>query len=296
MRIIVTGASGFLGKNIVKKLIDDGQVEIHALTSQTEILQREFAGVNNVKVGESEDIALGKYNFNKEDVLINCAFPRLAMGGEFAQGLEYISRTLSSAVERGIGAVINISSQSVYSSQRNSAASESDTLVDLETVYATGKYATELLTGVTCYKTAYTNIRMASLIGPTFNQRITNKLVDNALGNGEISVATGKEKFGFLDIEDAVMGILEIIQLPSEKWKKVYNLGGRQEYSLLEIANTIAKVFQEEMGRAIEVKISPGTSTINTALDTTLLSMDTGYQQGVTLEESIRKILKEKLK
>lgn len=296
MRVIVTGAGGFLGKSIVKKLVDDNQIEVLAITSQAKSLQKEFEKAKNLKVGTQEDVVLGKYKFDREDVLINCAFPRDAIGAEFAQGLEYISKTLRATVERGISAVINISSQSVYSSQRNSAASESDTPIVLETVYAVGKYATELLTEAICYQNVYTNIRMASLIGPTFNQRVTNKLVECALEKGEISVNTGEEKFGFLDIDDAVVGILKLAQLPRAKWKKAYNLGGRQAYSLLEIANTIAKVFRGEMDKTIKVKISSGTATVNTALDNTLLSTDTGYQQTVTLEESIRRILKEKIK
>lgn len=296
MRIIITGAGGFLGKNLIQGLAGCSHIQICAITSQVEILKKQFGQVKNMEFWSAEILSSAECSLSKEDILINCAFPRRSDGEYLAQGLDYIFNILRTAVQKGIGGVINISSQSVYSQKRESAAVEEETSVELESMYAAGKYAAELLTAAICSEIAYTNIRMASLIGPGFDQRVTNRLVDCALKNGEITIQTGSEKFGFLDVEDAVSGILSLLRRPFSSWRPVYNLGGAGAYSLLDIANVIVDVFHEELERNVALNICTGESAVNTAVDSDLLSMDSGYHQNVSLKESIRRILNAKLK
>lgn len=296
MRIIITGAGGFLGKNLIQELIKWKHVQICAVTSQVEILKKQFAQAENMEFWPAETLSLAECGLNKEDLLINCAFPRRSDGEALARGLDYTFNILRMAVQSGIGGVINISSQSVYSQKRDLAAVENETPVELESMYAAGKYAVELLTAAICDDIAYTNIRMASLIGPGFDQRVTNKLVDNALKNRKITIRAGKEKFGFLDVEDAVSGIVSLIRLPFRSWRPIYNLGGTEAYTLLDIANMIVDVFREELGINVTLDVLAGESVSNTDVDSSLLTADTGYQQAVSLKASIRKILNAKLK
>ena len=98
-----------------------------------------------------------------------------------ADGLKYIQSVFEKSVEGNAAVIVNISSQSVYSQKRTEAATE-ETPVCLESPYAVGKYAVELMLESICRgsKTRYTNLRMASLIGPGFDQRIVNRLVRQA--------------------------------------------------------------------------------------------------------------------
>lgn len=290
MRIIISGSSGFLGKHILERLAGS-DMEIYALTSQIGTLAGFCEGFSNIKVSGRDALHNREIPVSADTVLINCAFPRNTRGENFAVGLDYISELLQDAVDQGIGAVINISSQSVYDPQRDYAADEESPVIP-SSLYAVGKYASEMVTRAVCRDRSYTNIRLASLIGPGFDQRVVNKLVKFAISSGRISVKDNAQRFGFLDVEDAVSGILSILDLPAENWSNVYNLGGNQTYSLVEIARSIVSVFSDTYQKKVEVEIQKDDSAakLNTALDCSRLQKEAGYRQNITLEESIRRI------
>lgn len=294
MRIILTGAGGFLGRGLLERL-RDAETEVCALTSQAEDLALRFQGSGNLSFLPGDALLTGALRISQGDILVNCAFPRLASGAPFAQGLRYLRDSLRAAANQGVGGVINISSQSVYSQVRECAATE-ETEAAPENMYAVGKYAAELMTESVCAgHCPCTHVRLASLIGPGFDQRVTNKLVEKARLEGRLVVQNSLQQFGFLDIEDAVSGILGLVALPPERWRPVYNLGAEGTYSLPEIARTVAAVCRAELGREIVVDVTEGDAVLNTALDCTLLQFDTGYRQRVSLEESIVRILRRQL-
>lgn len=293
MRIFITGAGGFLGRNLIERLLNTQCFNVCAISAQKSVLKKHYG--DRILYITLEDIINQKILLNKDDILINCAFPRQSNGEEFAQGLEYVAKVLFIFTQCGIGSVINISSQSVYSQYRTSPAIENITSVDLQTMYAVGKYSSELFTSLLCSNLNYTNVRMASLIGPGFDQRVTNKLIDSALKYKKIVIQTGHEKFGFLDVKDAVDGLLRLILTPSDKWKNIYNLGNSNSYSLLNIAHTIADVFKDELNQEIEIEVNKSDFLLNSSIDVTLFSKDTGYKPITTLQESIRLILRYKL-
>lgn len=288
-KILITGAGGFLGTSLLKKLSACKETTVYAFTFAFERERETFIKAENIiPVDNSE---ADTFDYSQIDVMINCAFPRNADSAVISDGLDFVAKVIKNASSEGVGAVINISSQSVYCSTRSNPATENDTPF-LETKYAVGKYASELLTNTLCSDIPHTNIRMASLIGPNFDQRVTNKMVDIALEKGELNVNDDSQYFGYLDIEDAVRGILSLLTIPAEKWNSVYNLGDSKTYSLKDIAETISDVFKEERGQDIKIELTSGTKELNSALNGSLLLNDTGFKPEVSLKESIRRILK----
>ncbi len=293
MNIIVTGASGFLGRELVSQLGESNKYTVVALTSNKNELEKYFSENANVVVFDREGLFKQNIKIEKKDVLINCAFPRSA-DQDLAEGMEYVKSVLEVAVQNRIGAVINISSQSVYSSKRKKPANEEEK-VQLNSMYAVGKYATELLTQSICREIPYTNIRLASLIGPGFDQRVTNKLVDIALDKKNLSIKIGKQYWGFLDVEDAARGISSLLNIPLNKWRKIYNLGSNSAYTLLEVAQVIKKVLKETYDIEISINTEVAESEQSSALDSTAIEQDTGYVPTIILEESIRRIISKKI-
>lgn len=292
MRIIITGAGGFLAQHLIKRFAENKSITLCALTSQYEKLEKQFRKEQNINIYDKDAIQQKQLILSEKDILINCAFPRNQAGTAFAEGLLYIQTVLLAAAKQGVGAVINISSQSVYDPERSYPAAEHSPLC-LNTVYAVGKYTSELLTESICTAIPYTNLRMASLIGPGFEQRITNKLAKAALLNGELTVMENKQQFGFLDIEDAVDGIENIIGLDAMRWSGIYNLGGDHTYSLLEIAEVIADILWKKYGRKIQIRTKKDTQVLNTSLNCSLIKKETGYKQNRTLEYSMSKIIEQ---
>ena len=292
MKIVITGAGGFLGEHIIRQCLkQDSKIEILAITSKMKSLSQKY--YDYIEVIDRKQ--LDKIVWNEIDILLNCAFPRNNDGEQMAYGLSFISDTITRATVGGVGAVINISSQSVYGTRREKYVTEADK-IHLESHYAVGKFATELLTQSLCRNIAYTNVRLASMIGPGFDQRVTNKLIDIALEQGCISIKTGKQYWGFLDVADGAKGIISLLSLEPRKWKKIYNLGGEKAYTLLEIAETISLVLNKYYGKKISIKCIPDEKIFNSGMDSSSLKKDTGFWVNTSLEESILRIIQQKVK
>ena len=286
-KIVITGASGFLGSHLVERLKEDQRYEVYALSSKLDELENRLGGENVVYVYKNDLRA----EMLKDSIVINCAYPRNSTGTVIADGLRYIQKVFEAAVESEAKAIINISSQSVYSQQRTEAATE-ETPVCLESTYAVGKYAVELMLESICKgsKTCYTSIRMASLIGPGFDQRIVNRLVKQALETGKLTVKRNQQKFGFFDVEDAVSGIVAMLGTVEKDWKSVYNLGGSVAYTLVKIADTVKDAVKSEAAKIVDIIVTDGDETGNSGLDARLFENDFDSVATYELIESVKAI------
>ncbi len=291
-KIVITGASGFLGRHIVERIKDRQTHKVFALSSHPDEL-RETIGGRNVEYHHKNAIFRSQANeIIERAIIVNCAYPRNTTGSEIADGLKYIQRVFESAVNNRATAIINISSQSVYSQYRSEIASE-ETPVCLESPYAVGKYAVELMLESICKgnNTNYTSLRMASLIGPGFDQRVVNRLVKQAFTGEVLHVVSSDQRFGFLDVEDAVSAIISIIEKDPVCWKPVYTIGNGEEYSLIDIANIIMQSFIE-MGIPFPgMEIEYEKKTCRTGVGYQLINKDTGFTPEYSLKDTVYRIL-----
>ena len=286
-KIVVTGAAGFLGSHLVERLRTDERYEVYALSSKPSELQEKLNG-KNIKYLYKDEL---NAELMVDAIVINCAYPRNSTGTEIADGLKYTQMVFEAAAEFNAAAIINISSQSVYSQKRMEIATE-ETPVCLESPYAVGKYAVELMLESICRRreTAYTNLRMASLIGPGFDQRIVNKFVMKLQKHESITIVHQNKKMGFLDVEDAVKAIISIVNYPRKSWKTVYNVGNGQGYTVEEIYDAVISTLGYEPD-ADEVIIKTGTDDSSTAVSFEKINTDTGFISSTDLKESIKKIV-----
>lgn len=291
MIIAITGASGFLGINLVEELLKKDTNFIMAFTSQKKPLENKFKN-RHVNVFERE--AFFKVQLKDVDVLINCAFPRNNDNRQMAVGLKYVNDVLNHAVHCGVKTVINISSQSVYSQQKEHAADEYTELC-LDSIYAVGKFASELLTNTICKNIRHTNIRLASLIGPDFDQRLVNKMIDNALARHKIKILSGSQSFGFMDVEDAVLAIISVVNDKEKHWNEVYNLGIKGGYSLYDISSCI-KDNLIKFGVDVFIEQSEEIYLINSALSCDSFYNQFKFKPVNTLNDTVKKIIIAKLK
>lgn len=292
-KIVVTGAGGFLGSNLVEALKEKSEYFVYSLSSQGKELQELNPSKNILYCHKNAVFSDEGEQILRNAIVVNCAFPRNSTGTEMADGLRYIQRLFDRSKECGVKAIINISSQSVYSQTREKPATE-ETPVCLESPYAVGKYATELMlesvfrgTGI-----VYTNLRMASLIGPGFDQRIVNRLVKQAILEHIVSVNMSQQKFGFLDITDAVSGIFKLLQSTNTLWHTIYNLGTFKGYSLEELAHCICTVSEKEFQLSIKTVYEYSEKYSNSMIDCRRFYQDFLWQPTVSMELSVKKIMK----
>lgn len=279
MNILVSGAGGFLGSELICCLLTDPSVRVLALSGQKEWLTGRFGSYPNFQL--VSEIPQGI------DVFIHCAFPANANGEQLANGLDYSFDLYQEARNQKVGAVIHISSQSVYSQKKDAAATEK-TVPDLGTKYAVGKYAVEKLTNAFFSEIPHTNLRMASLIGPSSDGRILNRFVKQVIAGKDLHIVADSQYFGFLDVRDAASAIAKYALSNPVMWEEVLNLSSGRSYSLREIAECVVGV-GSEFGFQSSVIIGDETGDIrNSMLDGKRLENLLSWKAEIPLEQTIR--------
>lgn len=289
--VAVTGAGGFLGSRLVPALLQHDDVEVVAVTSKG----RDEIEEPGSPCGRLAVVAPNRFVQDAcgpaVDVLINCAFPRNSGGESFARGLDYSFRLLRFALDGGAKAVVNVSSQSVYGESRLHAAGDNAPIC-LETPYAVGKYAIELALRTLCGDLPFTNIRLASLVGPGFDQRVVNRMVGIGIERGSIRVEERGRVFGYLDVRDAVDGIVTVALSNPAHWEPSYNVGGEGGSSLTDIADAVARCLGDH---GIPVSISGDEEREGAAATSEIVSQrmrsQFGWEPRYSLEDSVSEIV-----
>lgn len=293
--VMVTGASGFLGKKLVGILLSCcARVIAVSTKDKTKIA----CGLgyscfpDNLTVIPTNDSELIQGSMDGVDVLVNCAYPRNSSGEDVARGLKFIANVFSWSNDHKVGNIINISSQSVYAKNRACPANE-ETSVSLESSYAIGKYATELMLSGICSTSNTTSVRLASLIGPGFNQRLINKMAKGANTTGVITVVDGSSRFGFLDVVDAAAALLTLIESEDEEWRPVYNIGAQAQYTPYELACIVRDCFGS-LGMTVNVRREGvERETICSSMDSSLFEKSFGWRPKTSIQESVAAIVRD---
>ena len=102
----------------------------------------------------------------------------------------------------------------------------------------------------------HTNLRMASLIGYNFDQRLVNKFVKQVAAGKELNIPQTDQMFGLMDVRDAASAICRAITSDSSTWDIVYNVGVRGAYSIKELADHVVNHAKAHLGYHGAVKVS----------------------------------------
>lgn len=288
--VLVSGASGFLGKELVSQLLEQTDYRVIALTSNKDKLQRVLGKKPNLLI-------LNTFTWRKEitevhvDVLVNCAFPRSSDSEKLAEGLDFTEKFIREALDFNIHKIINISSQSVYSQKEKSSTDESST-VRPESIYGMTKYATEKIVSSLCESSNqnidYSNIRLASLTGNEFDVRMTNRFVKKALAGETLVVNGGNQKISYLEVRDAAKALITMINTDSNTWRTIYNLGNYHYLSVLDIATFVKKTAISYQINNVDIEVSEGSSNFNNLISSDLFYNDFQWKPNYTIQLMIK--------
>ncbi|MCE7791184.1 NAD(P)-dependent oxidoreductase [Salipaludibacillus sp. CUR1] len=272
--VLVSGANGFLGKALVKQLLESNNYNTIALTSEVKKLQSYFTDHSNLTVLNVSDWKKEINRMTNIDVLINCAFPRASNPRKLAEGLDFTEKLIRDAIDINIDSVINISSQSVYSQKAKSSPDEFAEVAP-ESLYGMAKYASEKIVASLCdSEINYSNIRIASLTGPDLEARMTNKFVKNALDGEKITVNGRGQKVSYLDVKDAASALMSMVKKDSCEWNTVYNLGNIHYYSVFEIAETVRETAKKYSIADVNIEVYEGNDSFNNLINSDLFYND----------------------
>lgn len=288
--ILITGANGILAQKLIEKCNNKSQYNITASTRNIQNLKTRLAGVNYINNTDLIETEILK----NIDIVVNCAFPRTEDIKAMHEAMLFYKCLVLKSIDMGVKGFINISSQSVYGSYRETPSYEINDL-NPEDIYALTKCLIEDIGWALAKDTPLklTSIRLASLIGKEYPQRVINKMIKFGYQNKKIAVQNDKNIFGYLDIEDAAEGIYQFIKNSDiEKWKAIYNFGVKPDYSqnLAFIAKEIKKLF-EKRNIKIELEIikKEKADKLQT-MNSKWFYEDSNWQPKITLEKSIEKI------
>lgn len=293
MKIVITGASGLLGTELINQL-QETEHQIFALTSNKEALQSMWK--DKIQIHSWSDWEEGIFTFTDIDVVIHCAFARAHKGGEkIAKALFFTKKMFEDLKVKRVPNLINISTQEVYG-KKASPWRESDG-VEPNTIYGTAKYFTELLAND--YSNGNdlnsTNIRLAGLLSKDTDTRMVNKFVNQVLNENPIKILDGKLVFSQLDVRDAASGLLALLSIPGKNWNSVYNLGYTKSYSIQEIAQTVQEV-GKNYDKSVEIIKEESNAELQAELDSSKMYNDTGWTPKYDMSNITKSIFEFKLK
>lgn len=284
--ILVTGAGGVLGSSFINALLPS-EYKIYALDLKKEFMSARIKPQGHISFFDTEDLKNGTVPLSNVDLILHCAFARTQQGADLTASIDFTESIFKLAAQHKVKGVINISSQSIYGNYRENPSVETDVANPLD-MYAVSKYACEKISRYFSNRdTKISNVRLASLIGPQFSERLVNKMLKFAVENKRMNVVGGEQIFSFLDIRDAVSGLMAMCAVEPDLWKEVYNLGNNENYSILVLAQTIQQVVQTRKSFKVDIDFAPQDIKMKIKLNNDLFFKDFNWKAKNKLADTI---------
>lgn len=280
-KILLTGAGGFLGRQLLWHLKESDNYFVYAVTSNVEKLSR-VVSASNIEIVEINT----EVNLNEIDIVIHGAFARTGKSHDLITSLEYSNNIFQAAISNKVPAIINISSQSVYGNNENIPWTENEDMMPND-MYGLAKASSEiLLKGLSKNSsTVITNIRLSSIM---INARFVNVFVQNAIDGNPINIVGGTQRVSFMDIRDAVDGIIALLDISTSKWEMAYNLGTGKQNSILEIAEIVKEVAKSYSDKEVVINIDKKDISLNPCMDVSKFTNLTSWTAQYDINEIVR--------
>ena len=278
--ILVTGAAGFIGSNLVKRLFSDVKnIKVIGIDSITDyydvnikyerLKEIEAIGGDWTFVHDSiayKEIIEEIFSKNKISVVVNLA-AQAGVRYSITNPDAYIQSNLigfynilEACRHHEVEYLVYASSSSVYGSNKKVPYSTDDKVDNPVSLYAATKKSNELMAHAysKLYNIPSTGLRFFTVYGPAGRPDMAYFGFTNKLVKGEtIKIFNyGNCKRDFTYVDDIVEGIMRVMQHAPEKQNgedglpippyKVYNIGNSHPENLLEFVS----ILQEELIRA----------------------------------------------
>lgn len=289
--VMVTGATGFLGRYIVQKLLERSDIEsIICVIRNKDKANSIYGKCDRVKMFTITDIEKGSYNLGNVDILIHAAFSLVSDGLKaIMDSLRFTNYMLNTASGHHIPAIINISSQSVYGLSYPPLWDEE--LIPIpETPYAVAKWTSELITSNICDKNKQicsTSVRLSRIIGPGMrSNELAYKFIQAAVKGDVITILGGTQTLDLLDVRDAAKGIVGLLDLKPTEWRPVYNIGSGCPMNIKQIAREANHVALSSGREGADIIVKPDNIKLNFGMDIKKINKDTGWEPEIELVQS----------
>ena len=298
MKTCVTGGAGFIGSNLVDRLLADGH---------------EVVVLDNLSTGRKENLgeALARVEFLEGDLRDPKAVARAVAGCEVVYhqaALASVARSVENPVEvtevnvmgtlnvlvaardAQVRRVVFASSSSVYGINEKVPFCEDDAVDRPISPYATTKRAGELL----CFNYHHlyglrtSCLRFFTVYGPSQRPEMAIAKFTDLLARGQTVplFGTGQTRRDYTYIDDIVDGVIAALDLAPGF--EIFNLGGSQTTTLIDLVHGIAGALGVE-ARVEMLPEQPGDVPITFA-DVSKAGRMLGYSPKVPIREGLRRV------
>ena len=326
MRVLVTGAAGFIGYHTAARLIDRGH-EVIGLDNLNPYYDVSLKEARLARLKEHE-----RFRFIKADLadrtIVEATFAEekparvvhLAAQAGVRYSLEHPHAYIGSNVtgflhvlegcrHHGVEHLVYASSSSVYGANRKLPFDVSDPVDHPVSLYGATKKANELMAHSYAHLFALpvTGLRFFTVYGPWGRPDMSLFLFTRQILAGEpIQVFNyGKHARDFTFIDDAVEGVLrtlDTVATPDPEWRaeapnpatssapyRLYNIGNHSPVSLLDYIAAIEKA----LGRKAKIELVPAQpgDVEETYAGVEALKRATGFQPAMPLEVGIERFV-----
>jgi UDP-glucuronate 4-epimerase len=326
MKILVTGAAGFIGFHLSKVLLDRGD-EIVGLDNMNDYYDVSLKEARLAQLTERQN-----FRFVKMDLADREGIAALFKKEQFQRvvnlaaqaGVRYSLTNPHAYIDSNVEGFINIlegcrhndvehlvyaSSSSVYGANTSMPFSVHDNVDHPVSLYAATKKANELMahTYSHLYGLPTTGLRFFTVYGPWGRPDMALFLFTKAILSGEpIQVFNhGKMKRDFTYIDDIVEGVVRTLDKaaePNSDWNgsipdpgtsgapyRIYNIGNNQPVELMKMINTLERALDKKAEKKM-LPIQPG-DVPETYANVDALVGDVGFKPETSIEDGIKRFV-----
>ncbi len=298
MKVLVTGALGFIGSNLTERLLQEGH-EVYALDNLHTGSEENISGIREKirifsmgsgeigKTGEKFDVIFHQGIYSSSPMYKKDPHLTAKVIEEWISILEY-------AKENGTR-IVFASSSSVYNG--NEVPYREDMEVKIMDFYTEARYAMERLAKLynDFYSVSITGLRYFSVYGPherskkNYANLITQFLLDMKEDRQPLIFGDGSQTRDFIFVDDVVEA--NILAMNSGKDFGIYNVGTGRSVSL----NEMLKMLNQKLGKNIEPVYQENkikNYVQQTQADTSKAESELGFRARISLEEGIDRLIK----